>query len=109
MFRRRVGGIVGTDTLSIPTEVVSLPIAVVATTAGEIRARLHDAVDAGTGPLLLDLGAVERLDVVGLGVLVGAHRRAPGRGRQLRVIRPSRRVAAVLHITGLDRVLSPHR
>jgi anti-sigma B factor antagonist len=99
----------GTDTLRMSADVVSLPIAVVATNASEVRAVLHDAVDLGTGPLVLDLGAVERLDVVGLGVLMGAHRRAAGRGREMRVIQPSRRVAAVLHITGLERVLCPRR
>jgi anti-sigma B factor antagonist len=104
----------GTDTLSMRAAsehhtgtAVSLPVAVVATTAGEVRALLHDAVDHGTGPVVLDLGAVETFDVVGLGVVMGAHRRAAARGRHLRVVRPSRRVSAVLRITGVDRVLCP--
>jgi anti-anti-sigma factor len=104
-----------TDTLRMPTgtgseiaEVV-LPAAVVATTSPEVRALLHDAVDSGTGPLVLDLARVERLDVVGLGVLMGAHRRGAARGRPVRVVRPARRVAAVLRVTGLDRVLCPRR
>jgi anti-anti-sigma factor len=104
----------GTDTLTTSAAsdnqaaaVVSLPIAVVATTAAEVRALLHEAVDVGTGPVVLDLGAVETFDVVGLGVVMGAHRRAAARGRDLRVVRPSRRVSAVLRITGVDRVLCP--
>jgi anti-sigma B factor antagonist len=97
----------GTETLHKATETgtVLLPMAVVASTAADLRARLHSAVDRAAGPIVLDLSAVERLDVVGLGVLMGAHRRATARGRDLRVIRPSRRVAAVLYITGLERVL----
>jgi anti-sigma B factor antagonist len=101
----------GTETLHLSTETdaILLPMAVVATTAAELRDRLHRAVDLATGPVLLDLSAVERLDVVGLGVLMGAHRRAATRGRDLRVVRPSRRVAAVLHVTGVDRVLCSGR
>jgi anti-sigma B factor antagonist len=104
-----------TDTLRLPTETapdtaeVMLPVAVVAATAPEVRALLHRAVDAGTGLLVLDLSAVERLDVVGLGVLMGAHRRGAGMGRPVRVVRPTRRVAAMLRVTGLDRVLCPRR
>jgi anti-sigma B factor antagonist len=99
----------GTETLHKSTETgtVLLPMAVVASTAADLRAQLHRVVDLAAGPIVLDLSAVERLDVVGLGVLMGAHRRAAARGRDLRVIRPSRRVAAVLHITGLERVLCP--
>ena len=97
------------DAMTVTDEVVMLPIAVVASTAADVRARLHRAVDDGTGPLVVDLAAVERLDVVGLGVLMGAHRRAATRGRELRVAHPSRRVAVVLHITGLDRVLCPRQ
>jgi anti-anti-sigma factor len=96
-------------TATTPDEVVALPIAVVATTAADVRALLHRAVDGGTGPVVVDLAAVERLDVVGLGVLMGAYRRASARGRDLRVARPSRRVASVLYVTGLDRVLCPRR
>jgi anti-anti-sigma factor len=96
----------GTDTLRTPsTEAIAMPIAMVATTAADIRALLHRAVDSGAGRVVVDLAAVERLDVVGLGVLMGAHRRAASRGRDLRVVHPSRRVSAVLHITGLERVL----
>jgi anti-anti-sigma factor len=97
----------GIETLHKTTETgtILLPMAVVASTAADLRAVLHRAVDLATGPIVLDLGGVERLDVVGLGVLMGAHRRASARGRDLWVIRPRRRVAAVLHLTGLDRVL----
>jgi anti-sigma B factor antagonist len=101
----------GTETLQKSTETgtILLPMAVVGSTAADLRAQLHRAVDLATGPVVLDQSAVERLDVVGLGVLVGAHRRATAQGRDLRVVRPRRRVAAVLHITGLDRVLCQRR
>jgi anti-anti-sigma factor len=104
-----------TNTLCLPTGTgsatasVVLPASVVATTAPEVRAMLHEAVDLGSGPVVVDLAAVERLDVVGLGVLMGAHRRAVSRGRGVRVVNPRRRVAAILHVTGLDRVLCPRR
>ncbi len=42
----------------------------------EVRAALHDALDAGSGDLVVDLAGVEVIDATGLGVLLGADRRA---------------------------------
>ncbi|MCU1675226.1 MAG: anti-sigma factor antagonist [Frankiales bacterium] len=73
--------------------------------AADVRLALADAVETGTGDLVIDLAALETLDVTGLGVLVGAHRRADRAGRTLvlRDVRPP--VQRVLHLTRLDRVL----
>lgn len=51
--------------------------------APAVRAALHGAVDAGSGELVLDLGALEIWDGTGLGVLVGAARRAQRAQRRL--------------------------
>ena len=48
-----------------------------------MRAALHRAIDAGTGDLVVDLTQVELVDATGLGVLLGAHRRAKQQGRRL--------------------------
>lgn len=79
------------------------------TAAADARLALADAVDDGDGDLVLDLGALEAVDVTGLGVLVGAHRRAGRSGRTLvlRDVPPS--VERVLHLTRLDRVLRQDR
>jgi anti-anti-sigma factor len=54
--------------------------------ASSVRAGLQQAVDDGTGELILELGALEIWDGAGLGVLVGAGRRAQRAGRRLVLI-----------------------
>lgn len=73
--------------------------------AADVRTALALAVDAGSGDLTVDLAAVEGIDATGLGVLVGAHRRAGRAGRRLvlRDVPPA--VARVLLVTRLDKVL----
>ena len=51
--------------------------------ATDARLALAAAVDAGQGDLVLDLTSLEAVDATGLGVLVGAHRRAFRQGRTL--------------------------
>ncbi|WP_345397603.1 STAS domain-containing protein [Nonomuraea salmonea] len=48
-----------------------------------VRERLHEALDSGEGDLILDLSKLEMIDATGLGVLVGAHRRAISVRRRL--------------------------
>lgn len=76
----------------------------VGTVAG-LRPRLHDAVDAGEGDLIVDLSELEMIDATGLGVLVGTHRRAMGAGRRLVLRGVPPRVMRVLAVTRLNRVL----
>lgn len=73
--------------------------------AADVRSALAGALDHGVGDLTLDLSAVEGMDATGLGVLVGAHRRAGRAGRRLvlRDVPPA--VARVLLVTHLDKVL----
>ncbi|BEP11790.1 STAS domain-containing protein [Acidothermaceae bacterium B102] len=71
----------------------------------DVRLALHAAVDDGTGDLVLDLGAVEAIDASGIGVLVGAHRRAGRNGRRLVVAACPPSVLRMLRLTRLHRVL----
>ena len=73
--------------------------------AADARGPLADAVEAGTGDLVLDVGGLRAVDATGLGVLVGAHRRAARAGRVLvlRDVPPA--VGRLLFLTRLDRVL----
>jgi anti-sigma B factor antagonist len=64
--------------------------------AGVVRHRLHAAVDRGSGDLVIDLGAVETIDVNGLGVLVGTRRKAARAGRPLALRAVPPRVMRVL-------------
>jgi anti-anti-sigma factor len=72
----------------------------------DVRAELQDAVDRGTGALVVDLAAVEVLDATGLGVLMGVHRRALRADRQLVLRSVPERLLRLLRATRLDRVLT---
>lgn len=74
--------------------------------AGPARDALHAALSAGSGRLVVDLSGVELLDATGLGVLVGAHRRARLEGRELVLSDAPPRVARLLSLTRLDRVIA---
>lgn len=69
------------------------------------RDALQAALTGGTGQLVVDLAGVELLDATGLGVLVGAHRRARLQDRQLVLRDVTPRVARLLAMTRLDRVI----
>jgi anti-sigma B factor antagonist len=73
--------------------------------AADVRLALADAVESGQGDLVIDLASLEAVDATGLGVLVGAHRRAGRAGRTLvlRDVQPP--VGRLLFLTRLDRVL----
>lgn len=74
--------------------------------AADARLALHTAAGEGSGELLLDLSETTWVDSTGLGVLLGAHRRAGRAGRQLVLLDPPPSLARVLRATRLDRVLA---
>jgi anti-anti-sigma factor len=73
--------------------------------APDVRAALHAAIDGGTGDLVVDLSGVELVDATGLGVLVGAHRRAGRVGRRVVLRNVPERILRLLALTRLNRVL----
>ena len=77
--------------------------------AADVRLELADAVDRGHGELVLDLTALEAVDATGLGVLVGAHRRAQRAGRTLVLEDVPDGVGRLLLITRLDKILQTRR
>lgn len=77
--------------------------------AADARLLLAEAVDNGAGELVLDLAALEAVDATGLGVLVGAHRRAQRAGRTLVLEDVTPTVSRILFVTKLDRVLQTRR
>jgi anti-sigma B factor antagonist len=77
--------------------------------AAPAREALHEALAGGDGRLVVDLSGVELLDATGLGVLVGAHRRARLQGRELVLRDAGPRVARLLSLTRLDRVIAVER
>jgi anti-sigma B factor antagonist len=75
-------------------------------TSPSLKAALIDAMSEGCPLVIADLGKVPFIDSSGLGVLVGALRRAREAGGELRLVSDDDAVVKILRITGLDRVFS---
>lgn len=92
-----------------PGELLVLRGSLDASSVADVRQALHAALDGGTGDLVVDLGDVLLLDGAGLGVLVGAHRRAGRCGRRLVLRRVPARIERLLVLTRLHKVLRVER
>jgi anti-sigma B factor antagonist len=93
-------------TIVVPGNSVMLSGRLCAATVAEVRLALGDAMDAGVGDLVVDLGGVEMGDATGLGVLVGTHRRALREDRRLVLRDVPARIERLLAVTRLHRVLA---
>lgn len=78
-------------------------------TAPTVRAALSDATEKGSNDLVVDLTQLEFLDSTGLGVLIGAHRRAAEHGGTFRLIVSEGPISRLLNITGLIGVFNVYR
>jgi anti-anti-sigma factor len=77
----------------------------IATTPG-LRERLFGLLRRGAGLVILDLSGVPFCDASGLGMLVGSHRHATMLGVTLRLTALRPRIARLVYINGMDRVLT---
>jgi len=77
--------------------------------APDVRLALAEAVDRGEGELVVHLSRLEAVDATGLGVLVGAHRRAQRLGRTLVLLDVPPQVDRLLLVTRLNRILQTRR
>ncbi len=75
-------------------------------TAPTVRAALSEATEKGGNNLIVDLTQLEFLDSTGLGVLIGAHRRAAEHGGTFRLIVTEGPISRLLNITGLIAVFA---
>lgn len=75
-------------------------------TAPQFRQSLVKAQYGGETNVLVDLDAVEFMDSMGLGVLIGGLKRARSHDAQLVVVCSHPRLLRLFELTGLDRVLS---
>ena len=73
-------------------------------TAPRLREQLLALVTDGTVHLVIDLEGVDFIDSTGLGVLVGALRRARSADGDLRLVCTNSRILKVFDITGLHAV-----
>ena len=97
------------DATVVDGQLVTLTGRLDVTGSGVAREALHAAIAAGAGPLVVDLAGVDLLDATGLGVLVGSHRRARSAGRSLVLRDASPRVARLLWLTRVDRIIAVER
>ncbi|MFC5186969.1 STAS domain-containing protein [Actinomadura harenae] len=86
--------------------IVGLSGALDAAAAPALREHLISALRHSARLLILDLSEVASADVTGLAVLAGIQRRAAGLGVTLCLAAPGPQVTALLHVTGLERVLT---
>ncbi|TWP36520.1 STAS domain-containing protein [Leekyejoonella antrihumi] len=75
----------------------------------DVRTVLGRMIDDGAGDLVLHLADAEIGDATGLGVIVGAHRRAMRAGRRLVLADTSPRLERLLRATKLGRVIAVDR
>jgi len=69
---------------------------------------VSDIIDRHDGPISADLSGLAFCDACGLGALIRIARHAEQAGRRLEFIKPSRSVARIMRITGIDdRLLVP--
>jgi len=74
-------------------------------TAPRFRQRLLAVISAGTQNVVIDLSGVDFIDSTGLGVLMGAAKRVRSTGGDIRLVMAGSRLADLIELTRLDRVL----
>ncbi len=65
---------------------------------------LHQVLDEGRSPVLVDLEGIDHVDSTGLGELVGHLQRFEEQGRRLAFINPARRLRKLFELTRLNEV-----
>jgi anti-sigma B factor antagonist len=84
--------------------VVSVSGEVDVATAPRLREEIVRAVSQGATRILVDLEAVDFLDSMGLGVLVGALKRVKSHGGEMAIVCTNERLLRIFEITGLQQV-----
>ena len=73
-------------------------------TAPRLKESLVEAIEGGCAFVIIDMGNVAFIDSSGLGVLVGALRRAKERSGAVRLVCTRDNILKIFRITGLDKV-----
>lgn len=97
-----------TSTTDGAVGIVTAAGAIDLSTAPRLREAVGDHLADGCAHLLLDLREVTFIDSTGLGLLVGAGKKASGLGGSVRVVCDNPRVLRLLALTGIDRSVAVH-
>jgi anti-anti-sigma factor len=89
---------------SYDPSLITLPARMDVATSADVRRLLHEAVDHCVGDLRLDTADVDVIDAAGLGVLVGARRRADVLGVRVVLVNVPPRLHRLLAVTRLSRL-----
>lgn len=73
--------------------------------APQVRTELARVCEAEKPRVLADLAGLTFIDSTGIGVLVGAHKRARERGGRIQFVCPTPRIRRIFEIAGLVRAL----
>lgn len=76
--------------------------------AHTLRAQVIQELQAGRRRIVVDLGGLDFVDSVGVGMLVAMNKRANALGAQVVLARPEARVRKVLELAGVDRIMTVH-
>jgi anti-sigma B factor antagonist len=85
--------------------VVTLPVEIDITNAGQVREELLSVINEGAVRLIVDLSTTTFCDSAGVGALARTFRRASASGSGMRLVVGTLSVQRVLAITGIDRLL----
>jgi anti-sigma B factor antagonist len=91
-------------TLQEPWAIVVLGGELDAHTAPRLREQLSSLLDEGRYQIIVDAERIEFMDSTGLGVLVGARKRATEHEGTLAIVCTRPNIVRLLDITGLDKV-----
>jgi anti-sigma B factor antagonist len=78
-------------------------------TASQLRRAIATLLGTGCRVVVVDLSETTFMDSSGLGALVWASHRLRAAGGRLTVVNPGERIARVLKVTGVDRLLLAER
>jgi anti-sigma B factor antagonist len=85
-------------------EVVTVAGEIDIATYGQLRAALIEAVDEGTGTVIVDMSGVDWIDSTGIGTMVGALKRARAKHGTVQVAGAPDRIAKHFQVTGLSKL-----